>query len=55
MEKDIPRRVDTTRSLVVGTFGMLGLVEGGEVGGAMKAGGSQEFGVGCGIPLKDLE
>lgn len=55
MGKDIPRRVDTTRSLVVSTFGMLGLVEGEEVGGALKAGGSQEFGVGCGIPLKDLE
>ena len=55
MEKDIPRRVGTTRSLVVGTFGMLGLVEGGEVGGAMKASGSQESGVGCGIPLEDLE
>lgn len=31
------------------------LVEGGEVGGAIKAGWNQEFGVGCGIPLKDSE
>lgn len=40
---------------MVGTFGMLGLVEGEEVGGALKADGSQEFGVDCRDCIKDLE
>lgn len=55
VERDIPGRADTTRSLAVGTLGELGMVEGGEAGGAVKAGWSQESGVGCGIPLQDFE